>query len=64
MGILPLAFGLFCLLIGLNDCELIAADGKANDEGLHWIAVAALEAEPDSTLLEQLKAGTNKWRKR
>jgi hypothetical protein len=30
----------------------------------HWIAVAALEAEPESTLLEQLKANANKWRKR
>lgn len=30
----------------------------------HWIAVAALEAEPESTLLQRLKKSQENWRKR
>lgn len=30
----------------------------------HWIAVAALEAEPESELLTRLKTTANSWRKR
>lgn len=30
----------------------------------HWIAVAALEAEPESTLLQRLKENQGHWRKR
>ena len=37
---------------------------KLGENPEHWIAIAALEAEPDSTLLEQLKVSANKWRKR
>lgn len=29
----------------------------------HWIAIAALEAEPESTLLQRLKKSQEKWRK-
>lgn len=37
---------------------------KLGENPEQWIAIAALEAEPESTLLEQLKANANKWRKR
>jgi hypothetical protein len=37
---------------------------KLGENPEHWIAVAALEAEPESILLDQLKASANKWRKR
>jgi hypothetical protein len=37
---------------------------RVHRRDFHWIAVAALEAEPDGTLLEPLKASANKWRKR
>lgn len=37
---------------------------KLGENPEHWIAVAALEAEPESSLLEELKAHANKWRKR
>ena len=37
---------------------------KLGKNPAHWIAIAALEAKPESTLLEQLKANANKWRKR
>lgn len=30
----------------------------------HWVAVAALEAEPESELLARLKKSANSWRKR
>lgn len=30
----------------------------------HWIAVAALEAAPESELLTRLKTAANRWRKR
>ncbi len=30
----------------------------------HWIAVAALEAEPETELLARLKKSANSWRKR
>lgn len=30
----------------------------------HWIAIAALEAEPESTLLQRLKNNQASWRKR
>jgi len=29
----------------------------------HWIAIAALEAEPESTLLQRLKKSQAHWRK-
>ena len=40
----------------------LAIDLGENPE--HWVAVAALEAEPESELLTRLLADANKWRKR
>lgn len=37
---------------------------KLGENPEHWIAVAALEAEPESTLLQELRATASKWRKR
>ena len=37
---------------------------KLGENPEQWIAIAALEAEPESELLEELKASANKWRKR
>ncbi len=37
---------------------------KLGENPQEWIAVAALEAEPDSVLLQQLKNCQSKWRKR
>lgn len=37
---------------------------KLGEDPEHWIAVAALEAEPDSELLARLKKAANSWRKR
>ena len=37
---------------------------KLGENPEHWIAVAALEAEPDSTLLQRLKDCQKNWRKR
>lgn len=37
---------------------------KLGESPEHWIAVAALEAEPDSTLLQRLKKNAGEWRKR
>lgn len=37
---------------------------KLGENPEHWIAVAALEAEPDSTLLQRLKKCQVDWRKR
>ena len=37
---------------------------KLGENPEHWIAVAALEAEPESELLERLKQTANSWRKR
>jgi len=37
---------------------------KLGENPEHWIAVAALEAEPDSELLARLKTSANSWRKR
>lgn len=37
---------------------------KLGENPEHWIAVAALEAEPESELLTRLLADANKWRKR
>lgn len=37
---------------------------KLGEDPAHWIAVAALEAEPESELLTRIKAHANKWRKR
>lgn len=37
---------------------------KLGENPEHWIAVAALEAEPESTLLERLRKSANDWRKR
>jgi len=37
---------------------------KLGENPEHWIAVAALEAEPQSTLLQRLKDCQNNWRKR
>lgn len=39
----------------------LAIDLGENPE--HWIAVAALEAEPESELLARLKTHANRWRK-
>ncbi len=36
---------------------------KLGEDPQHWIAVAALEAAPDSELLTLLKSNVNKWRK-
>lgn len=37
---------------------------KLGEDPEHWIAVAALEAAPESELLARLKASANRWRKR
>ena len=37
---------------------------KLGENPEHWIAVAALEAEPESELLTRLLADANSWRKR
>lgn len=37
---------------------------KLGENPEHWIAVAALEAEPESELLAQLKKRASEWRKR
>jgi len=37
---------------------------KLGENPEHWIAVAALEAEPESELLTRLLANANNWRKR
>lgn len=37
---------------------------KLGENPEHWIAVAALEAEPESELLTRLLADANRWRKR
>lgn len=37
---------------------------KLGEDPEYWVAVAALEAEPESELLARLKAGANRWRKR
>lgn len=37
---------------------------KLGENPEHWIAVAALEAEPESTLLQRLKNSQANWRKR
>ncbi len=37
---------------------------KLGESPEQWIAIAALEAEPDSPLLDELKAKTSRWRKR
>lgn len=37
---------------------------KLGESPEHWIAVAALEAEPQSTLLQRLKDCQANWRKR
>ncbi len=37
---------------------------KLGEDAEHWIAVAALEAEPESELLSRLKDASNRWRKR
>lgn len=37
---------------------------KLGENPEHWIAIAALEAEPESELLTRLLADANKWRKR
>lgn len=36
---------------------------KLGEDPQHWIAVAALEAEPESELLARLLSHANKWRK-
>jgi hypothetical protein len=36
---------------------------KLGEDPEHWIAVAALEAAPDSELLSRLKAAAKRWRK-
>jgi hypothetical protein len=37
---------------------------KLGENPEHWIAVAALEAEPESELLTRLLSDANRWRKR
>jgi hypothetical protein len=37
---------------------------KLGENPEHWIAVAALEAEPESELLARLRKSANSWRKR
>lgn len=37
---------------------------KLGENPEHWIAVAALEAEPESELLTRLLTNVNNWRKR
>lgn len=37
---------------------------KLGEDPEHWIAVAALEAEPESTLLQRLRKSQASWRKR
>lgn len=37
---------------------------ELGEDAAAWIAVAALEAEPDSQLLQRLKKGFPSWRKR
>ncbi|WP_198674918.1 hypothetical protein [Rhodoferax ferrireducens] len=37
---------------------------KLGESPEHWIAVAALEAEPESTLLQRLRKSQASWRKR
>lgn len=37
---------------------------KLGENPEHWIAIAALEAEPESELLTRLLADANNWRKR
>ncbi|MGB4117351.1 MAG: hypothetical protein WBK51_12480 [Polaromonas sp.] len=36
---------------------------KLGADPMHWIAIAALEAEPESEPLARLKANVNRWRK-
>ncbi|MDP3798878.1 MAG: hypothetical protein Q8R06_17325 [Polaromonas sp.] len=36
---------------------------KLGENPEHWIAVAALEAEPESELLTRLRKAANSWRK-
>ena len=36
---------------------------KLGESPVHWIAIAAIEAEPDSDLLQALKKGQSSWRK-
>jgi hypothetical protein len=36
---------------------------KLGESPEHWIAVAALEAEPESTLLQRLRKAQSTWRK-
>lgn len=36
---------------------------KLGEDPAKWIAIAALEAEPESELLTRLKANANRWRK-
>jgi len=36
---------------------------KLGESPEHWIAVAALEAEPESTLLQRLRKSQESWRK-
>lgn len=36
---------------------------ELGEDPQHWIAIAALEAEPESTLLQRLKRSQEKWRK-
>jgi hypothetical protein len=37
---------------------------KLGEDPAQWIAIAALEAEPESTLLDALKKKSGEWRKR
>ncbi len=36
---------------------------KLGEDPEHWVAIAALEAEPESTLLQRLKKSQAHWRK-
>ncbi|MEY4882429.1 MAG: hypothetical protein RIS34_283 [Pseudomonadota bacterium] len=36
---------------------------KLGEDAGHWVAIAALEAEPKSTLLDRLRKTAEKWRK-
>ena len=36
---------------------------KLGENPVHWIAIAALEAEPESQLLQRLKKSQETWRK-
>lgn len=64
MGRPALGLWAFRVVIGSMIVSLLPPMARQAMRDFHWIAVAALEAEPDSTLLEQLKASANKWRKR